>query len=629
MEKTLRLLLVEDSEDDALLLLRHLKQSGYELSRVARVQTAEALRHELRTDSWDIVIADYAMPELTGLAALDIVQKERMDIPFILVSGTIGELVAVEAMKAGAQDYLMKDNLIRLVPAIERALEDSKAVRRAHHAESALRASEARFRQLVENAGDAIFVIDRDGTILSANHQACASLGYTPDELQCKNIMDIDKALQQLDHWWQLAAEDSSAPLTLRSQHYRHNEYPFPVENRIAMIDIEGQQHMMVLARDMTEHEKFQEALQLVNEQLEALVTERTEQLQISIEQLQVILRNSNDAIALTNANGDIASKNPAFERFFGVSVHAQVNDMLKVLADPADSNMLSLALRNVLQDGLPARVEARLFVQGGSEIDADIMMSSVVDKNGAISGMVLSLRDITALKDVDRVKDRFVADAAHDLANPIANLKLHLYAAQMTKDPERVERHMKALKGQVDRLANLVADLRTLSQVDRGKSEFTMQATTLPDILENVIFAHEPVAASKNQELIYKPCTNPQTIWVDPDKIERVAVNLIANALNYTPDGGRVEVCTQCRDHHVVLTIKDSGMGISDEALPNIFERFFRADEAQVSAVQGTGLGLAIVKEIVDGHNGSISVESEAGKGSTFTVILPTHTEL
>ena len=129
----LRLLLVEDSEDDALLLKRTLTRGGYELMQFTRVDTAEALENALAANTWDIIIADYAMPQFDGIKALEICKAYDLEIPFIIVSGTIGETVAVNAMKAGAHDYLMKDKLARLIPAIERELEDA-AARRARRA---------------------------------------------------------------------------------------------------------------------------------------------------------------------------------------------------------------------------------------------------------------------------------------------------------------------------------------------------------------------------------------------------------------------------------------------------------------------------------------------------------------
>ncbi len=137
MSKSLRVLIVEDSEDDTLLMLRELQGGGYDLTS-ERVDTAEAMKAMLVKQEWDLVISDYSMPKFNGLAALELLKKQRLDIPFILVSGTVGEDVAVEAMKAGAHDYIMKDRLMRLVPAIERELREAEVRRERRRAEEAL-----------------------------------------------------------------------------------------------------------------------------------------------------------------------------------------------------------------------------------------------------------------------------------------------------------------------------------------------------------------------------------------------------------------------------------------------------------------------------------------------------------
>src|SRR5258706_3869532 len=157
MKQPLRLLLVEASDDDALLLLRQLKRGGYDTAH-QRVDSAEEVKAALDREPWDIVISDYAMPGFSGLDALRMVQEHGVDVPFILVSGQIGEDMAVAAMKARAHDYLMKDKLARLVPAVERELREAEARRARKRADLALRESEERFRQLGENIGAVFFM---------------------------------------------------------------------------------------------------------------------------------------------------------------------------------------------------------------------------------------------------------------------------------------------------------------------------------------------------------------------------------------------------------------------------------------------------------------------------------------
>src|ERR1019366_8443588 len=159
MGTVLRALIVEDSFDDAALVLLELRRGGYEVV-FERVETAENMNAALERAEWDVVLSDYSMPRFTALHALEVLKNRQVDIPFIIISGTIGEETAVNAMKAGAQDYLIKGKLARLVPALERELRDAQIRRHRRQAEEALRQSEERFRQIAETIDEVFWIAD-------------------------------------------------------------------------------------------------------------------------------------------------------------------------------------------------------------------------------------------------------------------------------------------------------------------------------------------------------------------------------------------------------------------------------------------------------------------------------------
>ena len=187
MSKSLHLLMAEDSASDALLILEELRRGGYDVIS-ERVQSADAMRSALERETWDIVISDYKMPQFDGLIALQLLRESAVDIPFILITGTVGEEVAVGVMKAGADDYLRKDNLKRLVPAVERALREAEQRRRA---EMQLRQSEAKYRVLVENLPQRVFLKDSNLCFVSCNENFARDLGIKPDEIAGKSDYDF------------------------------------------------------------------------------------------------------------------------------------------------------------------------------------------------------------------------------------------------------------------------------------------------------------------------------------------------------------------------------------------------------------------------------------------------------
>ncbi len=181
----LRVLIIEDSEDDMLLVIHELRRGGYD-PVFERVETAEAMAAALGKESWDLVIADYVLPSFSGLDALKLLQKAGLDLPFVLVSGTIGEETAVEAMKAGAHDYIMKHNLKRLVPAVERELKEAKIRRERRDVDQRLKASENLYRTIFETTGNATVIIEEDTVVSLMNREAERLTGYSKEEVEGK-----------------------------------------------------------------------------------------------------------------------------------------------------------------------------------------------------------------------------------------------------------------------------------------------------------------------------------------------------------------------------------------------------------------------------------------------------------
>src|ERR1035437_8032730 len=204
--------MVEDS-DDELLLVRMLKSGGYDLS-YERVETMADLAKALTATAWDLIISDHHLTDMTSFDVLRVVRQTQLDVPFVIVSGTIGEGDAVEAMKAGADDYILKGNLTRLLPAVERGFGEA-AERKARRQDlEALRHSENRFRALIENVSDLITVLSDDHRILYQSPSSETILGYGPDDLVGKSLFDLVEADDRLVLESQIVAGRASPPAT-------------------------------------------------------------------------------------------------------------------------------------------------------------------------------------------------------------------------------------------------------------------------------------------------------------------------------------------------------------------------------------------------------------------------------
>lgn len=280
MEKPLSLLIVEDSEDDALMALRELKKAGYDITS-ERVESADALKDVLEKQEWDIIISDYAMPHFNGMDALEIYKKTGIDIPFIIVSGRIGEETAVELMKAGAHDYIMKSNMLRLAPAIERELNDANTRRQHKQAQIELIESEERFRSVIESAPISV-IVSSTCTIISWNPTSEEMFGYKEDEVLGKPITMLmperfrevhEKAMQRI-------IKSGTLPKRLaRNKEYvglRKDGAEFPLELSVACWKIKDELFFSGIIHDITERKQAEE-IRLDNMHLKYANSAKTE----------------------------------------------------------------------------------------------------------------------------------------------------------------------------------------------------------------------------------------------------------------------------------------------------------------------------------------------------------------
>jgi two-component system phosphate regulon sensor histidine kinase PhoR len=238
----------------------------------------------------------------------------------------------------------------------------------------------------------------------------------------------------------------------------------------------------------------------------------------------------------------------------------------------------------------------------------------------------VLILSDITELKNLERIKRDFVMNVSHELRTPLTVIKG--YAETIEGIGEENERHLEVIKRHTDRLINIVQDLLTLSELEEREAPRTFERVRLDEIASQTLRLFEDAVRRKGLELSLRVEGEPPEVEGDPFRLEQLFINLIDNAVKYTEQGGITVTLrpgdTPSADGEAVLAVRDTGIGISEQHLPRIFERFYTVDRSHSRKLGGTGLGLAIVKHIVSLHRGSVEVKSTPGEGTTFTVRLP-----
>jgi two-component system phosphate regulon sensor histidine kinase PhoR len=271
--------------------------------------------------------------------------------------------------------------------------------------------------------------------------------------------------------------------------------------------------------------------------------------------------------------------------------------------------------------------VEKDLILYGEAERIVRAHGTPLRDAEGKRVGVLIVLNDVTRLAKLENIRKDFVANVSHEIKTPITAIKGFVETLQesQSQDPEDVRRFLGIIHRHVDRLEAIVEDLLTLSRIEKEAEteEITLEEQEVRGILARATQACESKAESK-QIRLELDCEEDVKGKVNPALLEQAVVNLIDNAINYSEEGKSVTVRTQEREQEILIQVEDHGSGIERKHLDRIFERFYRVDKSRSRKLGGTGLGLSIVKHIMEAHAGRVSVESQPGRGSTFTLHLP-----
>jgi PAS domain S-box-containing protein len=350
---------------------------------------------------------------------------------------------------------------------------------------------------------------------------------------------------------------------------------------------------------------------------------------QLDAAKSQAILEGVADGVMVMDARGQITLFNAAAERILRVSrdnVIGQMATTMSGLDNLTETSWADLAEQWSSQD-LEASEEA--LHEERFEVEDRVVSIRVapVIRQGMFEGTVSVFRDITKDVEVDRLKSDFVSMVSHELRTPMTSLKgyidlLHSEMAGPVNDAQK--RFLQILKDNADRLTVLLNDLLDISRIDTGRIRLSMEAIDLLGMINDVIVNQTPAAKKKGHTLTNLIQGSLPLVRADPNRATQILTNLTANAIHYTPTGGRVTVDAQVAEDFVFVHVADNGIGISEEEQTKLFNRFFRSDHPLVQASSGTGLGLSIVKALVELQGGQVWFESRLGEGSTFSFSLP-----
>lgn len=353
----------------------------------------------------------------------------------------------------------------------------------------------------------------------------------------------------------------------------------------------------------------FNEMSSNLNTTVEAISTEKTK--------LTNILASMADGVIMTDAEGNVVLANQSAGKIFGFKEENVVN---KPIIEVVRDHEVDEILKKCLKTGAEQTTQfesgiARRYLRA---------IAVPVNKEKRSNGALLLVQDLTELRNLQTMRRDLVGNISHELRTPIAGIKAMTETLQdgAINDKEAARDFLARIAGEVDRLSQIVAELTQLSRIETGQAELKMEPVNLNAMIDEVLVEMSPLAERQHVTLSKELSPSLPLVQADKDRIRQTIINLAHNAIKFNKPAGQVTVATNYDDKSVTVSVADTGIGISKEDLPHVFERFFKVDKARSGG--GSGLGLAIAKHTVQSHGGEIRVQSEEGKGSTFSFSLP-----
>jgi PAS domain S-box-containing protein len=655
MNKPINVLFLEDRETDAEIVIRELRRAGFSPTW-KRVETEPDFLAEIKNLP-DIILSDYSMPQFSGLRAAKLLRESGLHIPFILISGTVGEDAAVEAMQHGATDYLLKDRLGRLGIAVERALDQARLRNERDRAAEALFKAGALQRAIFNSVNFSSIATDENGVIQIFNVGAERMLGYTAAEVVNKiKAVEIHDPLELIERATALSGEFAMpiAPgfeaLVFKAARGIEDIYELTKVRKdgsrfpalVSITALRDAQDAIIgyllIGTDNTARHEAEEERKTLDQRL------RDQQFYT-----RSLIESNIDALMATDPRGVITDVNKQTEALTGSTRDELIGAPFKnYFTDPGQAEA---GIHRVLNEGKVTNYELTARARDGNETVVSYNASTFYDRNRRLQGVFAAARDITDRKRTEeqlklysdklersnRELQDFAQIASHDLQEPLRKILAfgdRLKAKAGESLDEECQDYLLRMFSAAARMQTLITDLMTFSRVETKGQSFA--PIDLGVIAREVSADLETLIEQTGGRVEIEDLP---TMDADPLQMRQLLQNLIGNSLKYYRAGVPpvVRIYSQKLDEPraesmtrdgalpgelTQIMVNDNGIGFDEKYLDRIFTMFQRLHKK--GEYEGTGVGLAICRKIVDRHGGTITARSTPGEGTTFVVTMP-----